>query len=89
MNSLLQPGLDGTRVVHLGKEPAVFVETVLTGMGERSVIRQLSPRLRGEGKAIGVHAHKSGGIPWRNLPDYSKGATDAVGSNAGAGLLSP
>mmetsp|Transcript_93087 Transcript_93087/g.221379 ORF Transcript_93087/g.221379 Transcript_93087/m.221379 type:complete len:420 (+) Transcript_93087:122-1381(+) len=71
------------------KEPAVFVETVLTGMGERSVIRQLSPRLRGEGKAIGVHAHKSGGIPWRNLPDYSKGYLQQTMSTSTTGVEKP
>mgnify|MGYP002804069945 FL=1 len=49
-------------------------ESVLTGHGERTIVRSPSPRLRGEAAlATGQRAKASDGIPWHS-PVYSKGA---------------
>lgn len=43
-------------------------ESVLTGHGERTVVRSPSPRLRGEAAlATGQRAKASDGIPWHSL----------------------
>eukprot|EP00913_Durusdinium_trenchii_P016652 g15652.t1 len=60
--------------VRLNRPKNTEIPSPLTGHGERTKCRSPSPRLLGEGVAIGEANKASLGVPWRSLPVYSKGA---------------
>ena len=56
------------RVDRTLREKAGEIPSILTGHGERTVVRSPSPRLRGEAAlATGQRAKASDGVPWRSL----------------------
>ena len=56
------------RVDRTLREKVGEIPSILTGHGERTVVRSPSPRLRGEAAlATGQRAKASDGVPWRSL----------------------